>query len=103
MKKYTFNSQEYYDLDDLRQAIWKANHLVFGDLTDELKTKLGISEEEYTYTKTEEKNLSDELNLQVREKQNRIAEIKDELLTAVLLDDTDTQTTLKTEYKELLS
>ena len=34
MTKYTFNSQEYYDLDDLRQAIWSANHLVFGDLTD---------------------------------------------------------------------
>ncbi len=48
MKKYTFNSQEYTDLDDLRQAIWSANHLVFGDLTDALKTKLGISEEEYT-------------------------------------------------------
>lgn len=33
---------------------------------------------------------------------NRIAEIKDELITAVLLDDTETMTALKAEYKELM-
>lgn len=35
--------------------------------------------------------------------ENRISEIKNELLTATLLDDTDTITALKAEYKELLN
>lgn len=35
--------------------------------------------------------------------ENRISQIKDELLTATLLDDTDTITALKAEYKELIN
>ena len=104
MTYYLFNSNKYYSLDALRQEVWSANHLVFGELTSDLMTSLGITEEtEPEPERTEEDILQDELNFQLREKENRISEIKDELLTAVLLDDTDAQATLKAEYKELLA
>lgn len=104
MQYYLYNSNKYYDLDSLRNAVWDKEHLVFGELSDEIMTKLEITDvAEPEPEKTEEEILQEELNAQLREKQNRISEIKDELLTAVLLDDTDTQATLKAEYKELLS
>ena len=38
----------------------------------------------------------------MKDTENRISEIKDELLTAVLLDDTETVDSLKAEYKKLM-
>lgn len=53
-------------------------------------------------------NYSDEVALQENEKklsetETKINDIKDRLLYAILLDDTDTVEQLKTEYKELVN
>lgn len=54
-------------------------------------------------SKSEDEILQDETQSSITETEARISEIKDELLTAVLLDDTDAQNALKAEYKELMS
>ena len=48
MKYYIYNTEKYYDEDDLRQAIWKKEHIIFGALTSDLMTKFSVTEEEYT-------------------------------------------------------
>ena len=45
---------------------------------------------------------SAQLEQEMKDTENRISEIKDELLTAVLLDDTETVDSLKAEYKKLM-
>lgn len=45
---------------------------------------------------------AEQLQAEITAKEQRLAGIKDKLLTAVLLDDTDTVKNLKAEYKELL-
>lgn len=52
---------------------------------------------------TDEAVKQKEIQKEILDKDKRIAEIKDKLLTAVLLDDTDTVNSLKAEYKELLN
>lgn len=47
MIKYTYKNKKYTSLYTLRQAIWDNEHTIFGDLTDELKTRFNITEEEY--------------------------------------------------------
>lgn len=47
MIKYTYKNKKYTSLYTLRQAIWDNDHTIFGDLTDELKTRFNITEEEY--------------------------------------------------------
>ena len=44
-----------------------------------------------------------EIQKEILTKDKRIAEIKEELVTAYLLDDKDTLEALKTEYKELIN
>lgn len=52
---------------------------------------------------TDEAVKQKEIQKEILTKDKRIAEIKEELVTAYLLDDEDTLETLKTEYKELIN
>lgn len=56
----------------------------------------------YAPTKPEEQVTLEDTQQAMANTQTRIAEIKDELITAVLLDDAETMTALKSEYKELM-
>ena len=56
----------------------------------------------YAPTKPTEQVTLEDTQQAMTDTQTRIAEIKDELITAVLLDDTETMTALKSEYKELM-
>lgn len=47
MIRYTYKDKKYTSLYTLRQAIWNNDHTIFGDLTDELKIRFKITEEEY--------------------------------------------------------
>lgn len=47
MIRYTYKDKKYTSLYTLRQAIWDNDHTIFGDLTDGLKTRFNITEEEY--------------------------------------------------------
>lgn len=47
MIRYTYKDKKYTSLYTLRQAIWNNDHTIFGGLTDELKTRFNITEEEY--------------------------------------------------------
>lgn len=47
MIRYTYKDKKYTSLYTLRQAIWDNDHTIFGDLTDELKARFSIIEEEY--------------------------------------------------------
>lgn len=47
MIRYTYKDKKYTSLYTLRQAIWDNEHTIFGDLTDELKNRFNITEEEY--------------------------------------------------------
>lgn len=51
---------------------------------------------------TEEELLEEELNTELRTYEEKLADIKDRLAFAILLDDTDLIAELKTEYMELL-
>ena len=56
----------------------------------------------YTPAKTSEVAEAEETQKQLLTMQSRILKIKDELLTAVFLDDTETVDSLKAEYKKLM-
>lgn len=47
MIRYTYKDKKYTSLYTLRQAIWNNDHTIFGGLTDELKARFSIAEEEY--------------------------------------------------------
>lgn len=47
MVRYIYKDVKYDNLFTLRQAIWESASLIFGDLTNDLKEQLGITEEEY--------------------------------------------------------
>ena len=47
MIRYTYKDKKYTSLYTLRQAIWDKDNTLFGDLTEELKTRFNITEEEY--------------------------------------------------------
>lgn len=47
MIRYTYKDKKYTSLYTLRQAIWENDNTIYGDLTDELKTRFNITEEEY--------------------------------------------------------
>lgn len=53
--------------------------------------------------KTADEIEAEQLQAEITANEQRLADIKDKLLTAVLLDDTDTVNSLKAEYKELLN
>ena len=56
----------------------------------------------YTPAKTSEVAEAEETQKQLLTMQSRILKIKDESLTAVFLDDTETVDSLKAEYKKLI-
>lgn len=47
MIKYIYKNKKYTNQYALRQAIWENDNTIYGDLTDELKTRFNITEEEY--------------------------------------------------------
>ena len=47
MIRYIYKNKKYTNQYALRQAIWDNDHTIFGDLTDELKSRFNITEEEY--------------------------------------------------------
>lgn len=47
MIRYTYKDKKYTSMYTLRRAIWDNDHTIFGDLTEELKTRFNITEEEY--------------------------------------------------------
>lgn len=47
MVRHIYKDVKYDNLFTLRQAIWESASLIFGDLTNDLKEQLGITEEEY--------------------------------------------------------
>lgn len=63
MIRYTYKDKKYTSLYTLRQAIWDNDHTIFGDLTDELKTRFNITEEEYN---PEDEMTDEELAVRVR-------------------------------------
>lgn len=63
MIRYTYKDKKYTSLYTLRQAIWDNDHTIFGDLTDELKTRFNITEEEYN---PEDEMTDEELASRVR-------------------------------------
>lgn len=63
MIRYTYKGKKYTSLYTLRQAIWDNDHTIFGDLTDELKTRFSITEEEYN---PEDEMTDEELASRVR-------------------------------------
>lgn len=69
MIRYTYKDKKYTSLYTLRQAIWDNDHTIFGDLTDELKTRFSITEEEYD---PEDEMSDEELAQRVRNKRNSL-------------------------------
>lgn len=63
MIRYTYKDKKYTSLYTLRQAIWDNDHTIFGDLTDKLKTRFNITEEEYN---PEDEMADEELASRVR-------------------------------------
>lgn len=63
MIRYTYKDKKYTSLYTLRQAIWDNDHTIFGDLTDELKTRFSITEEKYN---PEDEMTDEELASRVR-------------------------------------
>lgn len=63
MIRYTYKDKKYTSLYTLRQAIWDNDHTIFGDLTDELKTRFKITEEKYN---PEDEMTDEELASRVR-------------------------------------
>ena len=69
MIRYTYKDKKYTSLYTLRQAIWDNDHTIFGDLTEELKIRFNITEEEYN---PEDEMSDEELAQRVRNKRNSL-------------------------------
>lgn len=67
MIRYTYKDKKYTSLYTLHQAIWDNDHTIFGDLTDELKTRFSITEEEYN---PEDEMTDEELASRIRMRRN---------------------------------
>lgn len=81
MIRYTYKDKKYTSLYTLRQAIWDNDHTIFGELTDELKTRFNITEEEYDPHQeyydslTDEQKVQYDLNKAKRERAEAVAKI----------------------------
>lgn len=81
MIRYTYKDKKYTSLYTLRQAIWDNDHTIFGDLTDELKNRFNITEEEYDPHQeyydslTDEQKVQYDLNKAKRERAEAVAKI----------------------------
>ena len=69
MIRYTYKDKKYISMYTLRQAIWDNDHTIFGDLTEELKIRFNITEEEYN---PEDEMSDEELAQRVRNKRNSL-------------------------------
>lgn len=69
MIRYTYKDNKYTSMYTLRQAIWDNDHTIFGDLTEELKSRFNITEEEYN---PEDEMSDEELAQRVRNKRNSL-------------------------------
>lgn len=94
-----FNGSEWEIITDYRNKtyyIGTEQHEMkeLGNLPEGATFEPVKSESELTYEKAEQ---------ELADFDNQISSIKDELLTAILLEDTDTVATLKNKYKELMA
>ena len=94
-----FNGSEWEIVADYRNKtyyIGTEQHEMkeLGDLPEGATFEPVKSESELSYEKTEQ---------ELADFDNQISSIKDELLTAILLENTDTVATLKNKYKELMA
>lgn len=69
MIRYTYKDEKYTSMYILRQAIWENDHTIFGDLTEELKIRFKITEEEYN---PEDEMSDEELAQRVRNRRNSL-------------------------------
>lgn len=69
MIRYTYKDNKYTSMYTLRQAIWENDHTIFGDLTEELKIRFKITEEEYD---PEDEMSDEELAQRVRNRRNSL-------------------------------
>lgn len=69
MIRYVYKDNKYTSMYTLRQAIWDNDHTIFGDLTEELKIRFNITEEEYN---PEDEMSDEELAQRVRNKRNSL-------------------------------
>lgn len=69
MIRYTYKDEKYTSMYILRQAIWENDHTIFGDLTEELKIRFKITEEEYA---PEDEMSDEELAQRVRNRRNSL-------------------------------
>lgn len=69
MIRYTYKNKKYTSMYTLRQAIWDNDHTIFGDLTEELKTRFNITEEEYN---PEDEMTDEELAVRVRRRRDSL-------------------------------
>lgn len=69
MIRYTYKDNKYTSMYTLRQAIWENDHTIFGDLTEELKIRFKITEEEYN---PEDEMSDEELAQRVRNRRNSL-------------------------------
>lgn len=94
-----FNGSEWRVVADYRNKIYyigteKHEMKELGDLPEGATFEPVKSENELSYEKAEQELVNFD---------KQISNIKDELLTAILLEDTDTIATLKNKYKELIA
>ena len=94
-----FNGSEWEIVADYRNKtyyIGTEQHVMkeLGDLPEGATFEPVKSESELTYEKAEQ---------ELADFDNQISSIKDELLIAILLEDTDTVANLKNKYKELIA
>lgn len=69
MLRYTYKDKKYTSLYTLRQAIWDNDHTIFGNITEELKIRFNITEEEYD---PEDEMSDEELAQRVRNRRNSL-------------------------------
>lgn len=87
----------------------KFSYKIIGDLGERTyieteETNIPAQDKRIDFKKENSNPIKEEkkYNSAIEETNSRIKEIKEELITAVLLDDTNTITALKTEYQNLI-
>lgn len=104
MKKYTYNKQDYFSEYALRNAIFNNERKVFGEITTDAEwKKLGVTVSEYKEPeKTLDEQTLEELQKEQTDLNAQIEQLKDQLLVATLVDDTEQIESIKAQYQTLV-
>lgn len=104
MKKYTYNKQDYFSEYALRNAIFNNERKVFGEITTDADwEKLGVTVSEYKEPeKTLDEQTLEELQKEKTDLNAQIEQLKDQLLVATLVDDTEQIESIKAQYQTLV-